>query len=961
MAYPRIEETTLYPPIIKLLQELGFEAIGNTIVEDVEPDILFRYGSLSFVIEVKVGKPELVGLKAVAQAYDYGTRLKTPNIIILIYPDSIRKEAITDYEIVRRIALNANLSITTLTDLWTETVSSNPTSFFQQLKRLIDARETKIDFATTVKLIERYASDLNSVVFKIRTDELVSEVVNKLDLFVSIGEIKDKEVAKKQVTNLASFLLFNQLLFYHIYKRKAKFDDDAFFDLEEIKHLQGIKTYFDKITDIDYKSIYSVNLLAHIPETKDVIEILNEVIKAIKLLRAEYITHDLAGRFFHDLIPFEVRKILAAFYTHPASADLLTGLAIDKWSETLIDPACGSGTLLVSSYNRKRDLYQEEYGDRDLAKIHRKFVEDDITGIDIMPFAAHISAINLTMQSIEEKTNIVRIATQDSLELAEVLDTTQFKRGKYVVKPYSATIQKSLVEEDNDRLLRKKGSVSSEGRGSAFPLRPVDLVIMNPPFSDREKMPREMRDKLNSNTLRGICGNQVNLWGYFLALGDKLLKSNGKIAAVIPINIARGRATRLIREFILRNYKAKFFVKPLKDRAFSEGSSFKDLLYIARKGKPESIDYTGIVTLKKSIREMSEKELKELTYELNSCYLAHRDESTNQFEVKFIKTLSLNENSDNLMPLIGFTSYRNKNVLDSFLQKVRSRSNGLLMKIPRDIISEGFHASPAGLSELVFITRSTDKARVERAFLVLKNEYKTSVGVELGNGSFSLEIPYSAIKPALRTLTAVKTFNPESIDYILVREPQNFNRILAISKWKGQFNWIEHEKNVAKKESYVVVGRRFRPNSGNTHHFAFYSSKKIVAPDTFKNLNFKSEEEAFTQTLLLNSSITIANILSYREQTTGGFTDIRESELISFDILNFDRLDDKRKFVLKTLFERLKKFDFPSILEQYVKNIDERRLLDSTVLEILGLDKNEANEIIDDLYPIIAEELQAKG
>ncbi|MEM4089762.1 MAG: hypothetical protein QXQ46_03270, partial [Thermoplasmatales archaeon] len=115
--------------------------------------------------------------------------------------------------------------------------------------------------------------------------------VSKLDLFTSIGEIKDKVTAKKQVTNLASFILFNQLLFYHIYKRKSR--EDGLPELEEIRSLKEIKEYFNKITNIDYKSIYSVNLFDHIPERKDVIEVLNDVIKAIKLLRAEHITHDL--------------------------------------------------------------------------------------------------------------------------------------------------------------------------------------------------------------------------------------------------------------------------------------------------------------------------------------------------------------------------------------------------------------------------------------------------------------------------------------------------------------------------------------------------------------------------------------------------------------------------------------------------------------------------------------------
>ncbi len=65
----------------------------------------------------------------------------------------------------------------------------------RQLKLTIDKQISKVNFASAVKLIGEYATDLNSVVFQIKTDELVAEVVNKLDLFASVEEIKEKETA----------------------------------------------------------------------------------------------------------------------------------------------------------------------------------------------------------------------------------------------------------------------------------------------------------------------------------------------------------------------------------------------------------------------------------------------------------------------------------------------------------------------------------------------------------------------------------------------------------------------------------------------------------------------------------------------------------------------------------------------------------------------------------------------
>ncbi|MEM3488966.1 MAG: N-6 DNA methylase [Nitrososphaerota archaeon] len=945
MPSPRIEERTLYPPIIEYLKSLGFDAIGNTMVNDKEPDILFRYGTLSFVIEVKIGKPGIVGLDAVAQAYDYGRKLGTQNIIILIYPDAIKNEAITDYNIVTRIALKSSITITALTEFWIEKLSLEGALFFQRLKTIIDNNEIRIDFASTVKLIERYASDLNSVVYQIRTDELVSEVVNKLDLFTSIGEIKDKETAKKQIINLASFLLFNQLLFYHIYKRKSQ--DDGLPELEEIRSLKEIKGYFNKITNIDYRSIYGVNLLDHIPERKDVIEVLNDVIKAVKLLRAEHITHDLAGRFFHDLIPFEVRKVLAAFYTHPAAADLLAGLAIDKWDETVMDPACGSGTLLVSSYNRKRELYEKEFGTRSLAEMHKKFIEEDLTGIDIMPFAAHISAINLTMQNIEEKTNTVRIATQDSLELVNVVDTLAFKKGKYIIKPYSTTIQKSLVEEDNNKLLTKKGSVSSEGRGSQFSLMPVDVVIMNPPFSDREKMPSNMREKLNSNPLGNICGNQVNLWGYFLALADKLIKPAGKIAAVIPINIARGRATEKIRDFILEHYKLNYIIKPVKDFAFSEGSAFRDILLLAEKVEPRSEDNAKIVFLKKSIKSLDHNHLIKL------ANMIRENISSDDVEIRFVKYKEIIENRYNLMRLLTLTYGELKETLNTIL------SSEKLVTIRSGTFAEGFHASPKGLSQLLFITNPFSEDRIEKAFLILEKAKRDAIVTKIRNTNFSFDIPAANIEKALRTITGLKEMTISKTDFFIRKPFFGFEKIKQLSKWENQksLDWDSINLEASRKKSHIIIAERFNPYSVNSHLLAFYSEEPLVIPHTIRYGNNFSKEDSKFEVLFLNSIVFLAQLVLNKEETTGQYLHIMDSDFRLLKYLDTEKLTKSDKDILSSLFSRISKIEFPSLMDQLSGSFEPRKELDSTILKLLGVKDSNISSILSNLYKIVLKEL----
>jgi len=956
MVLPQIKERTLYPPLVHYLQEIGFSSVGNPSVIEKEPDILFKINDISFVIEIKLGKVEKILTSAVGQAYDYGRRLGTNNVILLIYPEKYRNQPLAELDIVNRLALHEKVSAFVFTDYWTESLVIEPSRLFEILKQKISSKQIQIDFKTTVKLIETYAKDLNSVVYQIKTDELIAEVVDKLDLFSAIGEIKDKETAKKQVINLASYLLFNQLLFYHIYRKRAK--DDTLSELEEIKNVNGIQKYFDEITKIDYQSIYKVNILKHIPDKKLVIDTLNNEIKAIKLLRAEYITHDLAGRFFHDLIPYEVRKVLAAFYTHPSAADILAGLVINSWDETAIDPACGSGTLLVASYNKKRELYEKLYGFTKANEMHKKFIENDLTGIDIMPFASHLSAINLAMQNIQEKTNTVRIATQDSLELVSLLKTLAFKKKGIKISPYTTSIQLSLGEAYAESKKRRKGAVSPEGKGNYFFIKPTDVVIMNPPFTDREKMPKEMREKLNSNELNNVCGNQVNLWGYFLALADLLLKPNGRIGAVIPINIARGKATEKIRQFLLNNYSIKYIIKTTKDVAFSEGAAFKDVLFIAEKRKPNDNDKVNIVFLKKAIKQLNYAELQGLIADLNAQGERKEDViSSEYFQLWRVTTSFLKENKDNLMVFLRGNNVLARKELLEFLNILKEKGKTKLRNLTSSEMLEGFHASPEGLSELVFVTNVREDVTARNSIMTLEKKSQDGIIIKIVPTGATFNLSNDTIKPALKTITGMEKIDITKVhDYIITKNFNQFANILALSSWKGTFNWELVRKKLVDKECFVAVQHRVRMNSPNTHLVAIYADIPFYTTHAFDIFRVE-KDQAQILVLFLNSILGLLQLSNYSKETTGGYMEFMQSDLVSVKVPDIKRLSEEDLQLLTEFFERFRHVKLPSLIDQLKTQPTERKELDSIFLKILGFSEKEIQQWLPKLYNILLDDI----
>lgn len=579
-----------------------------------------------------------------------------------------------------------------------------------------------------------------------------------------------------------------------------------------------------------------------------------------------------------------------------------------------------------------------------------------------MPFAAHITTLNLASQDIEQETNTVRIATRDSLSLSSTMKTKKFKEEGYEISSYTREIQKSIDQSQGGTLIKKDGSVSPKGKGQSFMLAPVETVIMNPPFSDREKMPLDMRNDLKDNeVLTKICGNQVNLWGFFIALSDLTLKHHGKMGAVLPINIGRGKATEVIRNYLLKNYRIKYIVKSVKDLAFSEGAQFRDILLIAEKTKPHPEDIIGVVFLKKSIREMGLGDSSKIAEKIRDIPCKKGISRNTDFDIYFENHDELCELKENLMPILGASYAENIEVFTNFLDLLRIRGKTKLKYLSTFDIREGFHASPKGLSQLTFVTRETSTDRTKRAFLILRKEEGDSIEVSIKDSNLTFKIPKDSLLPALRTLTSVDSFYVgKNKDYFVKEEFEGFDSIMNYSKWKDKkgFNWNSVRKEVADKATFLALARRFRPNSESTHFFAFFSNNRFISPHTFKIIRV-SEEEGKLQSLFLNSVISLLCIITLREQTTEGFTDIMESDLNYFTTLNSSKLSEKEIQKLDSLFQELKDAQFPSIVEQLEKRHWARLQLDETVLEILGFSQEEINKWLPRVYDALAKELRA--
>lgn len=958
----RIVERTLYPSIINYLKEKGFKGVQEVEAGGKYPDIVFWIDSIKAVIQVKIGKEQKI-IEGMADVSEHARKLETDNMIVIVYPSEAKK-IIKSPEDVDKVALNYKTDNLVLTRYWTTRKEMTVSELFDIFKKKTEKKETTIDINFVIKALKEAVEELS---YRFRSyskeeiDNTINMVIGRFDLFLALGEAEKSNQADLRLAaiDLAAYLLMNQILFYHIFSTLTA---DVPKIKKEIKSNSGLKYYFNKITHIDYKAIYSLDILSNLPKDEKLLERINKIIQAIQLIRVEFLEQDLLGRIFHEFLPQDTRKKLAAFYTHPFSAELLAGLTIDTKGEKIMDPSCGSGTLLVAGYHRKKNLYNDSFNQ----KIHKKFVEEEITGTDIMPFAVHLAAINLSTQNIKFTTNKLRIGIHDALDLEIGKEIGSFRKF----------IESSLFPDYISRVAQE-GAVGLEKSGEKFNIEKVNTVIMNPPFSDREKLPKDYRDKLlgkgrgltpglkeleriRINKLIEKCGGRVNLWGYFLALADELIAENGKMGAIIPINILRGEATQRIRDFIFSSYHIRYILKTTKELAFTEGAAFRDILFIIEKSKPKTSDKVAFVLLKKSIRnEMNVEEIHKIISLLRKAKPSQFI-SNDLVDLYWIPRKEIDENKNNLMPFIWAIKSENRNNVQEFLNLIRRNSQQKLKGLVKKDISEGFHASPKGLSDLTFITNPFQKDRAKRAFLILSREESNNITATIKNTKLKFRIGREILLPALRTLTNISTFNlDKQHDYFITGSFPGYKKLINISSWKdkSRFSWDFVKEGIRGKETNLVVARRFNIYSNNTHFVAFYNDQKFIAPDTFKIIKTQNENEAKIYCLAMNSILFLTQLFTLKEETTGQYTDIRESELIPSSIIDYKKLSSSEKNRLLNLFEELKSVEFPSLIEQIKDRFWARIKLDKAILEILGFKEKDKNRWLNLIYNSLVEEL----
>ena len=171
-----------------------------------------------------------------------------------------------------------------------------------------------------------------------------------------------------------------------------------------------VREAWEAILAIDYHPVFApalaaLNALADADAREPIHWIAENAVAVADELASLRFDH--AGSLYHRLLASA--RYDGSFYTNNVSAALLARLALPEkladWANAdalaslkIIDPACGTGTLLMAAMHAIRDRHERAAGEAaDSDPLHLALVEDVLYGLDINRHGVQLAACNLTL------------------------------------------------------------------------------------------------------------------------------------------------------------------------------------------------------------------------------------------------------------------------------------------------------------------------------------------------------------------------------------------------------------------------------------------------------------------------------------------------------------------------------------------------------------------------------------
>jgi type I restriction-modification system DNA methylase subunit len=311
------------------------------------------------------------------------------------------------------------------------------------------------------------------------------------------------------------------------------------------------------------------------------------------------ITNDIFGSIYENYLKeLYSQENLGQFFTPPEVVDFMLQQigwteseikvrALQKDSLSIIDPSCGSGTFLYSAANIL--MQSIPHNTQQQAKYVENLINNNIFGLDVEEFSLYLAEMSLLMRLLpciinEKYNNPVEKKLKIFKTKCSVAEFwTQYQLNKSIDQDNALHLfgnnyldlgYKSLLRNEDDIKQTKEALIENN-------LARFDFVIGNPPYigynecSKNKLLCFEMIKgnvvynnrpvKIDLSDVYGINLHSLphkskkyspkpNLYAFFIALANGLLKNNGKMCYIIPQTILSTSDYDVIRYYLAKNF-----------------------------------------------------------------------------------------------------------------------------------------------------------------------------------------------------------------------------------------------------------------------------------------------------------------------------------------------------------------------------------------------------------------------